>query len=243
MIDLDANEVTRLDGASAPPVGVAVPIDIVEATLPLPDRAALLMYTDGLVERRGRNIGDAIALLGRVLQSEPVLTPGVILARIADTLGSPDDDVAVLLLSLDLQRLSFEVELPADPAALQGLRRRLRGWLARRGVGSDEAAGVVLAVSEACNNAIEHAYRDNGVGQIKVSLASAEDGMLHILVEDHGTWRDDGPSAGRGRGIGLMEQLMHSTDIQTGRKGTRVTLQRRLGVERAHEPEEARATP
>jgi serine/threonine-protein kinase RsbW len=243
MLDLGSNEVTRLDGASAPPVGVAVPVDIVEATLPLPGRAALLMYTDGLVERRGRNIEDAIALLGRVLQSEPALTPEAILTRIADTIGSPDDDVALLLLTLDLQQVSFEVELPADPGALGGMRRSLRGWLAHRGVDSDETAGVVLAVSEACNNAIEHAYRDNGGGQVKVSLAPAEDGMLHILVEDHGTWRDDAPSTDRGRGIVLMEQLMHSTDIQTGLHGTRVTLQRRLGARPALESEEARATP
>ena len=186
LLDRDSGEVTRLDGASAPPVGVAVPIDVVETTLPLPDRAALLMYTDGLIERRGRNIEDAIALLGRVLQSEPVLTPDAILATIVDSIGSPDDDVALLLLTLDREQVSFDVELPADPAALRDLRTRLRAWLAHCSIDSDEAAGVVLAVSEACNNAIEHAYRGNGGGPVKVSSAPAENGLLRILVEDHG---------------------------------------------------------
>jgi len=236
LLDRDSGELTRLDRAGAPPVGVAVPVDIVEATLPLPERAALLMYTDGLIERRGRNIEDAIALLGRVLQSESVLAPDTILAKIADTIGSPDDDVALLLLSLDQQKVSFAIELPADANALRGLRRRLRGWLAQRGIDADESAGVVLAVSEACNNAIEHGYRDNGAGPVKVSLAPADDGMLRIVVEDHGTWRDDAPSADRGRGIGLMEELMDSTDIQTGLQGTRVTLERRV---RAAPPLEA----
>jgi serine phosphatase RsbU (regulator of sigma subunit)/anti-sigma regulatory factor (Ser/Thr protein kinase) len=244
LLDRDSGEVTRLDGASAPPVGVAVPLDIVEATLPLPDRAALLLYTDGLIERRGRNIEDAIALLGRVLQSEPVLTPDAILATIVDSIGSPDDDVALLLLTLDGRRLSFDVELPADAAALRDLRRRLRTWLAHHGIDSDEAAGVVLAVSEACNNAIEHAYGDNGGGPVKVSLEPlAEEGVLRILVEDHGTWREDVPSADRGRGIGLMEHLMHTTDIQTGLHGTRVTLERRLRIEPSLAPDHARATP
>jgi serine phosphatase RsbU (regulator of sigma subunit)/anti-sigma regulatory factor (Ser/Thr protein kinase) len=243
LLDRDSGEVTRLDGASAPPVGVAMPIDIVEATLPLSDRVALLMYTDGLIERRGRNIEDAIALLGRVLQSEPVLTPDAILARIADTIGSPDDDVALLLLSLDREQVSFDVELPADPTALRDMRSRLRAWLAHCRIDSDEAAGVVLAVSEACNNSIEHAYRDNGGGPVKVTSAPAEHGLLRILVEDHGSWRDDAPSADRGRGIGLMEHLMHSTDIQTGLHGTRVTLERRLRIEPSLEPEHARAIP
>ena len=123
------------------------------------------------------------------------------------------------------------------------MRRRLRAWLAHRSVDSDEAAGVVLAVSEACNNAIEHAYRDNGGGPVKVSSGAAEGGVLRILVEDHGTWRDDAPSDDRGRGIKLMEQLMHSTDIQTGLHGTRVTLERRVRVEPSPGPEPCTRAP
>jgi anti-sigma regulatory factor (Ser/Thr protein kinase)/GAF domain-containing protein len=243
LLDRDSGKVTRLDGASAPPVGVAVPVDIVEAQLRLPDRGALLMYTDGLIERRGRNIEDAIVFLGEVLGSEPVLTPGAILARIEDEIGSPDDDVALLLLSVDLSRISFEIELPADPAALRGMRLRLGAWLAKRGIDSGQAHDLVLAVSEACNNAIEHAYRDNGDGPVKVSLVRAEGGTLRIVVEDHGTWKDDPPSTDRGRGIELMEHLMHSTDIQTGLNGTRVTLEWRFPVESSVEPEYAPATP
>ena len=43
--------------------------------------------------------------------------------------------------------------------------------------------------------------------------------------------------------IGLMEHLMHSTDIQTGLHGTRVTLEWRVPVETSAEPEYAPATP
>jgi anti-sigma regulatory factor (Ser/Thr protein kinase) len=243
LLDRASGEVTRLDGASAPPVGVAMPIDIVEAKLRLPDHGVLLMYTDGLIERRGQSIEDAIAFLGEVLESEPVLTPGAILARIAGAIGAPDDDVALLLLSLELPRISFEVELPADPAALRGMRLRLGAWLAKRGIDTEQAHDVVLAVSEACNNAIEHAYRADGAGPIKIGIAPAEAGTLRIVVEDHGTWRDERPSADRGRGIGLMEHLMHSTDIQTGLHGTRVTLEWRVPVETSAEPEYAPATP
>ena len=243
LFDRDSGEVTRLDGASAPPVGVAVPVDIVEAKMRLPDDGAVLMYTDGLIERRGRNIDEAIGFLAEVLGSERVLTPDAILARIEDAIGSPDDDVALLLLSLDLHRLPFEVELPADPTALQGMRRRLRAWLANRGVDPEEAADVVLAVSEACNNAIEHGYGDNGGGPVKVSLAATESGVLRIVVEDHGTWRDDPPSDERGRGIKLMQQLMDSTDIQTGLHGTRVILECRVRAEPPVEAEYAPAPP
>jgi anti-sigma regulatory factor (Ser/Thr protein kinase) len=209
----------------------------------LPDGGAVLMYTDGLIERRGRNIDEAIDFLAEVLGSERILTPDAILARIEDAIGSPDDDVALLLLSFDLQRLPFEVELPADAAALQGMRRRLRAWLAYRGVDPGEAAAVVLAVSEACNNAIEHAYRGGGAGPVKVSVATAEGAVLRIVVEDHGSWKDDPPSAERGRGIMLMEHLMDSTDIQTGLHGTRVILECRVRAEPPVEAEYAPAAP
>src|SRR6185312_5068855 len=122
------------------------------------------------------------------------------------------------------------------------MRRRLRVWVAQHGLDHVEAVEVVLAVSEACNNAIEHAYRENGAGPIKVSLAAAEADMLRIVVEDHGTWRDDRPAGDRGRGLGLMERLTDSTDIQTGLHGTRVVLERRVHAETSVEPELAQTT-
>jgi anti-sigma regulatory factor (Ser/Thr protein kinase) len=239
LLDRDAGEVIRLDQGSAPPVGVAVPADIVEARMPLPERGELLLYTDGLIERRGQNIEDGIGLLAELLGSERSLTPDAILGRVGAAIGRPDDDVALLMLSLDLRQLAFELELPADPSVLRGMRRRLRAWLARRGLDDGEAAEVVLAVSEACNNAIEHAYRDNGAGPVRVSLDGDGTGTLRVVVEDQGTWREEAPTGDRGRGIGLMEHLMQSTDIQSGLHGTRVTLERRVRLE--HEPERAPA--
>ena len=53
----------------------------------------------------------------------------------------------------------MDIEVPSDPAGLAGLRRRLRTWLELRGLAEDERDDAILAVSEACNNAIEHAYR------------------------------------------------------------------------------------
>ena len=61
----------RLDEASAPPIGVAEPADIVEARVALSDHAVLAMYTDGLIERRGQNIDEGIDLLGRVIVAAP----------------------------------------------------------------------------------------------------------------------------------------------------------------------------
>ena len=45
VVDRATGEVTRLDLAGAPPVGIAEPSDIVEASFQLPGAAALALYT------------------------------------------------------------------------------------------------------------------------------------------------------------------------------------------------------
>jgi anti-sigma regulatory factor (Ser/Thr protein kinase) len=242
LLDRTAARVTRLDRASAPPIGVAGAADVVEAELPLPAEASLVMYTDGLIERRGQDIDRAIDVLGAVILDDPAAPPDLLLSRVGDAIGPTDDDVALLVASVDVDRLAFEVEIPADPKLLQGVRRRLRAWLGRRGLEHVEIADVTLAVSEACNNAVEHAYRDNGGGPISIAADwNAE--TLRVVIEDRGTWRGRVPSDERGRGLMLIEHLMHSTDVETGLHGTRVTFEHRIGVRRGVAEDYASAVP
>jgi anti-sigma regulatory factor (Ser/Thr protein kinase) len=201
---------------------------VVEADLPLPAQAELVLYTDGLVERRGQDIDRAIELLGELIVREPGVPPDVLLTRVGDAIGPTDDDVALLIASYDADRLAFEFEIPSDPRVLGGMRRRLDAWLVGRGLEHDVVVEVVLAVSEACNNAIEHAYRDNGGGPVDVTVAKDVE-RLRVLVEDHGAWREQMPSDERGRGLMLIEQLMDSVKVETGLHGTRVAFERRVG--------------
>ena len=223
LVDRRTGVVVRLDQASAPPIGVAEPGDIIEATVASTQDAVLAMYTDGLIERRGQNIDEGIDLLGRVVASSADVTPDRIVRNVSEALGAPDDDVALLLLTIEDTHLGFEVEVPAEPSTLPELRRRLRGWLERQQVGAAEAADVVLAVSEACNNAIEHAYRDRE-GTIKLRL-DVEPNAVRALIEDKGTWLEATESGGEGgRGIALMKHLTHSAEIESDANGTRVAL-------------------
>ena len=226
LLDRESGELIRLDRASSPPLGVADPADIIEARVQLPRRAALAMYTDGLIERRGENIDQGIDLLGRVIAAETNLTPDRVVTRVSEAIGAPSDDVALMLVSFDAQRTGFEVELPAHPEHLPGVRRRLRGWLSRRALDEQQIDDTILAVSEACNNAIEHAYRETE-GAISVSIREEAD-TLRIVVEDHGSWREERPSDERGRGIMLMRNLTDSAEIESTPHGTRVTLAQRL---------------
>jgi len=120
----------------------------------------------------------------------------------------------------------MQMEIPSDPTALARLRRRMRGWLTLRGLGEEELNDAVLAVSEACNNAIEHAYRGQS-GTIRLLLEHTS-GALEITIQDDGGWREPLPDPERGRGLDIMRAVMHDARIEHAATGTRVMLTRRL---------------
>ncbi|HET6172755.1 MAG TPA: SpoIIE family protein phosphatase [Gaiellales bacterium] len=109
--DDDSGGVMRLDRAQAPPLGFISPDAVIEAQVPLPPRATLLAYTDGVIERRDRVIDEGIERLELVFGS---LDPAVPADVLADTLihevaevTAADDDIALLVMRfLDLQATS-----------------------------------------------------------------------------------------------------------------------------------------
>ena len=221
----DAGAVIRLEGAAAPPLGVADVASIREESRDLDGAATVVLYTDGLVERRGRRIDDGIDVLGEVVAADPLQPIDRTMAQVAERLGAGTDDVALLIVRVTGEPVAFAVELLAGPGELSAFRRRLLAWLARRSVTGGEAEEILLAVSEACNNAIEHGYR--GIpGSVWIRVE--DDGMtVRATVRDHGRWREGPSGADRGRGIAIMEALMDTATIETTAQGTEVVLERR----------------
>jgi anti-anti-sigma factor len=140
------------------------------------------------------------------------------------------DDVAVLVAHRRATtHAPLELDLPALPSALPGIRRRLGVWLTSLGMGEQDRVGVMVAVGEACANAVEHAYRDTEPGPVSVRAAVDVDGLLTVMVRDHGTWRPPDRDPGdRGRGLLIMRQLVDGVVLEEEEKGTTVTLSLRL---------------
>jgi anti-sigma regulatory factor (Ser/Thr protein kinase) len=91
----------------------------------------------------------------------------------------------------------------------------------------DEASAydVLVAVGEAAANAIEHAY---GPSDASFRLnAAVEDGDVVIEIRDEGRWR---PARGahRGRGLGMMRELMDDVQVDSDEGGTLVRMRRRM---------------
>ena len=118
-----------------------------------------MLYTDGLVERRGvplsEGIDELVELLREASSAEDACQLTIIGMVPPEGLG---DDVAILTLQSTSVPAELRLELPGDPSVLSRLRRLLRRWLRERGAAEPLVTEVNLAVNEACANAIEHAY-------------------------------------------------------------------------------------
>lgn len=126
---------------------------------------------------------------------------------------------------------------PARAGALALIRGEVRRWLAPLEVVPDAEADLVLAVSEAASNAIDHAYRtdddtgdDAGDGRAVIEVFFwTEPGAVLLEVVDHGQWRPPGPhTAGGARGIAIMHRLVEAVLIHHDARGTRVLLRHSL---------------
>jgi serine/threonine-protein kinase RsbW len=201
-----------------------------EATCILPPHATLLLYTDGLVERRDEPFQRGVDRLRATLEETSDGDPEDLIDTVVDAvLGSRErtDDAALVVLRTGAP-IPFAMTLDDAPEGLRPLRHRLHAWLALRGCPPDDADAVVLAVNEAAANAIEHGYRD-GEGRVEVE-GDLVDHELRLSIVDHGNWRPGEPDPARGRGLPLMRTLMHDVAIEALDPGTRVVLTRKVSV-------------
>jgi PAS domain S-box-containing protein len=86
-----------LDDAGGPPLGSGS-VAPVEGSVRLTPGTLVVLYTDGLVERRDRDLQSGIDALGTVLREageDIAVLPATLVERLAP--GAPDDDVAILV--------------------------------------------------------------------------------------------------------------------------------------------------
>lgn len=134
-----------------------------------------------------------------------------------------DDGEVPPLEAVGRDRLTLR--LPAEPARLSVLRRRLEDFLAAHHVGEDDLFDLTVAISEAAANAIEHPVSPaEPVIDVEVTVV---DRTVTAAIRDSGRWRESTGSGFRGRGLALIEALGDLT-VTRADGGTEVTLRRRL---------------
>ena len=156
------------DGVSRLPVPVNAPLgvgDILyqQSSAAIPPGAALVLYTDGLVETPGSDIEYQIDKLITALDDAFTLSSGLedaadhVLAALLPDAEGHDDDVTLLLAQLPAAPLDIaRTELPATASAVSAGRSFAVETLAAWGC-AHKADDARLLVSEVLTNSVQHA--------------------------------------------------------------------------------------
>ncbi len=203
-----------LDVPAGLPLGIGgLPFETAE--LPLPEGGRIVLYTDGLVERRDQDIDTGLRLLRETL-AHPEQTPEETCDAVLDALLPvvQSDDIALLVARTQVlgadQVAEWDVE--SDPSAVARVRAAVSERLTEWGL-DDLVDTTELILSELITNAMRH-----GAGPINVRLL--RDRTLICEVADHSSTSphlryaatmDEG-----GRGLFLVAQVAE-------RWGTRYT--------------------
>ncbi len=220
------NGVSVIDLAPAAPLGAVPYGSCTEVEAVLAPGETLMLYTDGLIERPGVRLSESIDELRHL--AEGVFHPEDLCRRAINEFvpaGGLRDDAAVVALQNREIPAELSLDLPADPRVLADTRRILRRWLRSRGANDHETLEITLAVSEACTNAIEHAYSP-APAQFELH-ARTRAGEAQITVRDAGRWRTP-RGVNRGRGLKIIETAMDEVSVDSTPEGTAIVMRRRL---------------
>ncbi|OBI15847.1 SpoIIE family protein phosphatase [Mycobacterium sp. E2497] len=200
---------------------------------------AVMLYTDGLIERPGRppaastaEFADLAATIaggqgGFVIESSarPI---DRICSETLELLLRPtgyNDDITLLAAQRRTPPPPLHMTVDATIQAARAVRGRLRQWLSDVGAASDDISDIVHAISEFVENAVEHGYATEVSDGIVVEASLAGDGNLYASVVDHGQWKDHREGEqGRGRGLAMAEALVSSAHVARGPDGTTARL-------------------
>jgi PAS domain S-box-containing protein len=213
-----------LTGAASVPLAVHRPHPRPQATQELPPGSTLMLFTDGLVERKEQpidvGINCATEVLTNTLSSPAETIADAVLRQLAPPEGY-DDDVAIVIHRRPPSPL--DIEVPATADQLGEVRGQLSNWLRAAGIPETLAADIVLAGNEACTNSAEHAYRGGASGPMRIQ-AHMRRGEIGLRVIDFGTWKPPGDTPFRGRGIPLMRAVSDRVELDISATGTTVEL-------------------
>ncbi|MFE1175430.1 SpoIIE family protein phosphatase [Streptomyces sp. NPDC058773] len=217
-----------LDVPPGPPLGLGgLPFEAVEVDLP--EGSLLALFTDGLIETRGRDPDEQLELLCSTL-ARPAASVEAVCDNVLDALPPPrpDDDIALLVARThalgDDRVASWDV--PSDPAVVARTRRDATAQLTAWGL-HDAVFTTELVVSELVTNAIRY-------GQPPIQLRLIHDRSLICEVSDS---RDTAPHLRRarvfdegGRGLLLVAQLTQRWGTRHARRGKTIWAEQDLTV-------------
>ena len=215
------------------PIGAAEPAAFRESTAILPPGSSLLLYTDGLVERRDEPLDQRLEKLAEAAGAAGTDLNDLCERVLSGVLGDvdPGDDVALLAVRpLPVADTHVSLTLPAEP----GLARA-----------AEAAAGALPACDRGHRGRAvrDHAHHLRGGRQRDRARVRPrrrhlrgrggfDSGELTATVRDSGSWREK-RGKHRGRGLSIIEDLMDEVTVERDEGGTLIRMRRRIREDRA----------
>jgi len=232
--------VTRLDGAQSPPLCATITPSRRSASITLEPGSLVVMYSDGLIERRRERLDHGIDRLERSAighLGDPIdeFTDQIV-ADMAKH-SAPTDDVVVACFRYTPAFARFETNIPAQADQLALLRAAIRVWADDQRVDGTLLKDLLLGVGEAVSNAMDHGYRDDSDGVVAIDISNHRTHLVARIV-DNGHWRQPGShSLDRGRGTSIMKAVASHTELETNSNGTTVIMSFPQAIPaRTHQP-------
>lgn len=142
---------------------------------------------------------------------------------------------------MNWENRTVSMTLPAEAEFIDLVRLTLYGICTKLGFSYEEIEDMKVAVAEACNNVVVHAYEPGNPGTMEIRFEMLDSG-IRISVKDQGNSFNFEEKAQQatslhhksieeanigGLGIYLMQALMDEVEVMSGR-GTEVILTKRL---------------
>jgi PAS domain S-box-containing protein len=220
---------TLLSDARSVPLVVQRKSSRPQSCVVLPPGSTLMLYTDGLVERRDVSLDDGIARVSETVAGGMHLPVDAVADAVLNEMTPPggyDDDIAIVVYRQPYAPLAIEKVVTADQ--LTDIRHQLAAWMRAATIPDDRVADIVLAVNEACANSIEHGYRGRKPGKVRVE-GENDGARVHLRVIDKGSWKSAPADPGaRGRGLLLIRAVSDWLEMDCTPSGTTVSMSFRL---------------
>ena len=220
---------TLLSDARSVPLVVQRKSSRPQSSVVLPPGSTLMLYTDGLVERRDVSLDDGIARVSETVAGGMHLPVDAVADAVLNEMAPPggyDDDIAIVVYRQPYAPLAIEKVVTADQ--LTDIRHQLAAWMRAATIPDDRVADIVLAVNEACANSIEHGYRGRNPGRVRVE-GENDGARVHLRVIDSGSWKAAPADPGvRGRGLLLIRAVTDWLEMECTPTGTTVDMSFRL---------------
>jgi len=228
----------------SPPLGIMPNIEFPETKLQLAD-GTLYIYTDGVTESQqdGKMLGETgFQAMINAHRDKPVTTRIKAMFESLQREGRElHDDVTVLVIENNaIKTPSLALSVPAKANYLKQLRDSARKMVLTAGSSSEQADSIILAISEAASNIIQHAYKgDEGDIELNIHVDSnPEQPQLVINLRDYAKTIDVNEIRSRalddvrpgGLGVHFMQQLMDNLVYTVPEDGRGNRLEMRIAI-------------